>query len=213
MINGEPIDSCTIIITVSEGSSSGGSSSGGGSTSNVDYTVSGSSTAEANGDYTNTGDTINGYPSYSNGKGYYMLYTPNYGGMWQITNDINASGPPKHSVMSSNALPPTEGWSGVTVTEGGSSGGGSTATIEYYVSGASREEANGGYWRDGEIGGYPRYTNGSCDMVCPTGVYWAIGPVGYSGSGAPYYASMGSVPSTPPTEGWSGVTVAKYAGS
>ena len=103
----------TFSFTVSKDSSSGG-----GSTSNADYIVSGSSTAEANGDYVNTGNTVNGYPSYANGKGYYILYTPNYGGMWQITNDTSASGAPKHSVMSSSALPPTEGWSGVTVTKG-----------------------------------------------------------------------------------------------
>lgn len=96
----------------------GGASSGGGGGSSADYIVSGSSTAEVNGDYTNTGDTINGYPSYSNGKGYYILYTPNYGGMWQVTNDINASAPPKHSVTSNSALPPTSGWSGITVTQG-----------------------------------------------------------------------------------------------
>ena len=94
-----------------------GGANSGGSGSSADYIVSGSSTAEVNGDYVNTGNTINGYPSYSNGKGYYILYTPNYGGMWQITNDTSASGPPKHSVMSSSALPPTEGWSGVTVTK------------------------------------------------------------------------------------------------
>ena len=139
----EPVNPTEGMIWIIGTAAGGGTDepSDGGSTSNADYIVSGSSTAEVNGDYVNTGNTVNGYPSYSNGKGYYILYTESYGGMWQITNDTSASGAPKHSVMSSSALPPTEGWSGVTVTKGGGSNSGSTSKQTLVVSGFRMTEA------------------------------------------------------------------------
>ena len=96
---------------------------------------------------------------------------------------------------------------------GSSSGGGDTPSVTYLytVSGSSRAEVNGDYWQDGTMNGKGKYTNGSCDMVW-IGSYWAIGPIGYNGSGAPYHSCWEDI-ATPISSSWSGVTVTEYAGN
>lgn len=99
-----------------------GSGSEGG-TSNADYIVSGSSTAEVNGNYYDTGETRNNAKSYTNGS-YYMYRCPFVGTSykWYINTNLGSNVGFVHSsgtTGESITEPPTTGWSdGVTVTKG-----------------------------------------------------------------------------------------------
>ena len=135
---GSPISGASVTLVSSANS--------GGGTSNADYTVSGSSTTEVNGDYINTGRISNDRPVYTNDT-YYMRW---YSGMWEITEEDENSNmkPPKHSVSSSDMTPPASGWyGGITVTSGGNE---SSTPADYIVSGAGTEAVNGNYYATGE---------------------------------------------------------------
>lgn len=105
---------------VVKGSNNGGS---GGGTSNADYIVSGSSTAEVNGDYYDTGETINNAKSYTNGSYYmYRFYFAGTLYKWCISTNLGTNAGFVHSsgtTGESITEPPTTGWSGgITVTQG-----------------------------------------------------------------------------------------------
>ena len=103
MINGEPIDGCTITITVTEGGSSGGS------TSNADYVISGAtSQPELNGEYIESG-TYNGKPMYVNTSN--SNATIKYDNMlgWSV---FYYSQPKYYTNNTTDNVPPVTGWNG-----------------------------------------------------------------------------------------------------
>lgn len=118
----------------------------------------------------------------------------------------------------------------LTITAGGDSGdsGDNDKTYVYTVSGADIADANGNYYQDGTLNGYPAYTNDSYWLIRVTNAYnnWGFYPnkpsegqyMGYS-----YYKQPGSDASTPIdnatnyytniTEVKTSIVVAEYSGS
>jgi hypothetical protein len=191
-----------------------GGSNGGGGTSNADYIVSDASNASVNGDYVENG-THNGRPKYTNGACDMVWIQSGYDGYWAIgAVGYDGVAAPYCSCFQDTPTPPTTGWNGCTVTEGGSSGGGSTSNADYIVSGAvSVPEANGEYVEDGTYNNKPQYintANNNAVIKCDSMLGWAVFYMGQ-----PKYSTMDRDSSTPPVSatwtygGTENVTVTK----
>lgn len=192
------------------------------------YIVSGAGITDANGTYTRSGNTSDGYPLYV--KGDWQLYYQNdvirtctvivnpslypaYVYAMQSGSDGNYAGGTWEANGSGYGSAPT-------VVKGGSeSGGGSTdKTYLYTVSGAGTASANGDYWDTGETNyGYPICTNGTYYLYFFGGDEWWVLDDALN---APPFAYHCSVMNVAPNEGsWNvesgsspAPTITAYAG-
>lgn len=170
----------------------GGEDSGGGSTNKTYvYTVSGATKTEANGNYYDTGDKLDEFPIYTNGK-YYLGYSLSNETFF-ISLDPNCNSPSYANEMavslSDYPTPVNISWyevggnsiDGMIVTNysDDSDDGSMDKAYVYTVSGAGTPEVNGDYWDTGElIECYPSYENANgvkiyCQVITGLG-QWVI---------------------------------------
>lgn len=168
------------------------------------------------------------YPVYTNGFGSFLFVFDSYGtgNSYNIGFAYgNQSSQVKYFyIKGSDGLNPIGGnssywmlsgtaWTGTVSAyqdnNGGSNGGGSGSNADYIVSGAvSYPEVNGEYVQDGEYNGKPKYINTTSNATytpyiqCDSLLGWAI-----FYPNQPRYSTNDTTSATPPTEGWSGITV------
>lgn len=135
---GEGADGPGLTMTITEDYTSGGES---GETKEYVYTVTGATDirAGANGDYYATGETLNGYPVYTNGE-YFMYYFTDMWTGWTIGENTSGS-----DIYTTGTTDPIGKWTngGVVVSAySGSSSGGESSGVTYTMSRTSGSDSH-----------------------------------------------------------------------